>query len=190
MGRKRTIGQSELMRAIEAVARREGLEGLSIDAVAKEAGISKSSVLYDCGSKSALLAEFIRHQLEVQAQGHEAALSRHQGSPSPFFRAMIDNFRSAPSDEEISVAMLVCAGVGEHASCREIMRTKIAADTERIIEEAADKRETLRALLALHGLAFLEYFGFCRFDDATRNQLLDDLVAVAEKRGPAAGENS
>ena len=74
MGRKRTIGQSELMRAIEAVARREGLEGLSIDAVAKEAGISKSSVLYDCGSKSALLAEFIRNQLEVQAQGHEAAV--------------------------------------------------------------------------------------------------------------------
>jgi len=190
MGRKRRIDRNALIRAIETVARREGMDGLSIDAVAREAGISKSSVLYDVGSKSALLAEFIRCRLDMQTQGCEAALRRHEGRPNPFLRAMIDNFRSAPTDEEISVAMLVCAGVGEHADCRDIMRAKIAEDTRRIIEEATDKRETLRALLALHGLAFLEYFGFYRFDETTRNQLLDDLMAIAEKGEPAGADGS
>jgi AcrR family transcriptional regulator len=39
--------------------RQLGLAGLSIDAVAKEAGISKSSVVYDFRNKNALLAAFI-----------------------------------------------------------------------------------------------------------------------------------
>ena len=56
MGRKRTIDRDALMDGVESVARREGVSGLSIDALAKEVGISKSSVVYDCGSKAGLLA--------------------------------------------------------------------------------------------------------------------------------------
>ena len=52
MGRKRTIDRDALMDGVESVARREGVSGLSIDALAKEVGISKSSVVYDCGSKA------------------------------------------------------------------------------------------------------------------------------------------
>lgn len=188
MGRKRTIDRGALMNAIEAVARREGLDGLSIDAVAKEAGISKSSVLYDCGSKSALLAEFTRHQLEAHGKGCEAARARYAGQPNASFRAMIDEFRTAPTDEEMSVAMLICAGVGKDANCREVMRGKIAEETRRVIDEATDKRAVLRALLSLHGLAFLEYFGFYHFDETVRNELLDDLLAIAEKDRPASDE--
>mgnify|MGYP002715770027 CR=1 FL=1 len=58
MGRKRTIDRDALMDGVESVARREGVSGLSIDALAKEVGISKSSVVYDCGSKAGLLAAF------------------------------------------------------------------------------------------------------------------------------------
>ena len=185
MGRKRTIDRGALMGAIEAVARREGLDGLSIDAVAKEAGISKSSVLYDCGSKSALLAEFTRHQLDAHCKGYEAARARYEGQSNGSLRAMIDEFRTAPTDEEMSVAMLICAGVGKDANCREVMRRKIAEDTCRVMDEATDKRVILRTLLSLHGLAFLEYFGFHQFDDSTRNELLDDLLAIAENDRPA-----
>ena len=55
MGRKRSIDRDELMRAVDAVARRAGVSGLSIDAVATEAGVSKSSVVYDCQGKACLL---------------------------------------------------------------------------------------------------------------------------------------
>ena len=59
MGRKRTIDRDALMDGVESVARREGVSGLSIDALAKEVGISKSSVVYDCGSKAGLLAALL-----------------------------------------------------------------------------------------------------------------------------------
>ncbi|WP_234967759.1 TetR/AcrR family transcriptional regulator [Pontibaca methylaminivorans] len=168
------------MAAIERVARRTGMDGLSIDAVAREAGISKSSVLYDCGNKSALLAEFIRYRLETYSRNCDEARTRYQGQSNPSFRAMIENHRTAPTDEEMSVAMLICAGAGKDANCREIMREKITEDTQRVIDESADKNRILQAFLALHGLAFLEYFGFCHFDEGIRNQLLDDLMSIAE----------
>lgn len=180
MARKRTIDRNELMQAIESVARRTGLEGLTIDAVAREAGISKSSVLYDCGSKSALLAEFTRHQIGLHEAACQAARARHDdGGPNPSFRALIEEFRTAPTDDEMAVALLICAGVSADASCREVMAGKIGSDTARIIAEASDKRRILRALLALHGLAFLEYFGFQQFDRTVRDELLDDLMAIA-----------
>mgnify|MGYP002712407599 CR=1 FL=1 len=40
MGRKRTIDRDTLMDGVESVARREGVSGLSIDALAKEVGMS------------------------------------------------------------------------------------------------------------------------------------------------------
>lgn len=184
VGRKRRIEREELMAAIEAVARRAGLGGLSIDAVAREAGISKSSVLYDCGNKSALLADFTEYQLEAHSRKCDEARIRYQGSPNPSLLAMIENFRTAPTDEEMSVAMLICAGVGADANCRDVMRSKIAGDTQRITDEATDKHRILRTFLALHGLAFFEYFGFYQFDENTRSRLLDDLVAIAENDGP------
>ena len=45
MGRRKTIDRQATLRAIETVVRERGFAALSIDAVAKAAGISKSSVL-------------------------------------------------------------------------------------------------------------------------------------------------
>lgn len=38
----------------------------------------------------------------------------------------------------------------------------------------------LRLLLTLYGMMFLECFGFHRFDEVTRNEILDDLLEVAK----------
>ena len=180
LGRKRSIDRDELMQAIERVARRSGISGLSIDAVAKEAGISKSSVVYDCDSKAGLLAAFTRHQMTLHRAEFDTVLARHLGQPNARLRAMIENFRTAPTDDDIAMAMLISAGMGENAECREIMRDCMSEDADQVRVEAGNKPKMLRALLTLHGMAFLEFFGFHRFDDTIRNEILDELMAVAE----------
>lgn len=187
VGRKRSIDRECLMQAVECVARRHGVSGLSIDAVAKEAGISKSSVVYDCESKAGLLVAFTRYQLDQHRDKFEEAYARHEGKPNACLRAMIDEFRTAPTDEDIAMALLISAGMGESAECHEIMRQELRGDAERVAADAAEPRKMLRALLTLHGMAFMEYFGFHRFDDVTRNEILDDLMAIADsdKGAPA-----
>lgn len=54
MGRRRTIDRDQLLDAAEAVIAREGAAGLTIDAVAKEMGITKGGVQYCFGTKDAL----------------------------------------------------------------------------------------------------------------------------------------
>ncbi|WP_199257423.1 TetR/AcrR family transcriptional regulator [Paracoccus binzhouensis] len=188
MGRKRSIDRDELMQAIERVARRAGIAGLSIDAVAREAGISKSSVVYDCDSKAGLLAAFTRHRMSQHRADFQEMLARHQGQPNARLRAVIEKFRTAPTEEEIAMAMLVSASMGENAECREIMRECMAEDVDQIAAEAGNKAKMLRALLTLHGMAFLEFFGFYRFDDETRNEILDELMVVAESDPGADGD--
>ncbi|SMO40610.1 TetR/AcrR family transcriptional regulator [Paracoccus laeviglucosivorans] len=180
MGRKRSIDRDGLMQAVECVARRCGVSGLSIDAVAKEAGVSKSSVVYDCESKAGLLAAFTRYQLDQHRENFDEAFARHEGQPNAWLRALIDEFRTAPTDEDIAMALLISAGMGENAECRDIMRQELCRDAERVAAEADEPRKMLRALLTLHGMAFLEYFGFHRFDDQTRKEILDDLMVIAE----------
>lgn len=51
MGRRRTIDRDQLLDAAEAVIAREGAAGLTIDAVAKEMGITKGGVQYCFGTK-------------------------------------------------------------------------------------------------------------------------------------------
>ncbi|WP_223850208.1 TetR/AcrR family transcriptional regulator [Paracoccus yeei] len=185
MGRKRSIDRDELMRAVDAVARLAGVSGLSIDAVAKEAGVSKSSVVYDCQGKAGLLAEFTRSQIAQFHDRVEDALNRRQGQSNAFLRALIDEFRTAPTDDDIAITMLISASMGENAECREIMQQALSADARRIAAEAAEPRQMLRVLLTLHGMMFVECFGFHRFDEVTRNEILDDLMALAE-RDPGA----
>ena len=185
MGRKRTIDRDALMDGVESVARREGVSGLSIDALAKEVGISKSSVVYDCGSKAGLLAAFTRHKIGQYRERFGDALQAHAGQPNAWLRAMIDMGREGPSDDDVAITMLISASMGENAECREIMQQALSADARRIAAEAAEPRQMLRVLLTLHGMMFVECFGFHRFDDVTRNEILDDLMALAE-RDPGA----
>lgn len=188
LGRKRSIDRDELMLAVERVARRRGIAGLSIDAVAREAGISKSSVVYDCTSKDGLLAAFTRHQMALHRAEFDTVLARHQGQPNAHLRASIEKFRTAPTEEELAMALLISASMGENAECREIMRECLAEDADQIAAQAGNRAKMLRALLTLHGMAFLEFFGFYRFDDATRNEILDELMAVAESDPGADGD--
>ena len=55
MGRKRAIDQQQVLDAAERVVGRDGAANLTVDAVAREAGVSKASVLYDYKSKQALI---------------------------------------------------------------------------------------------------------------------------------------
>jgi len=180
MGRKRTIDREELMKAVEAVARRDGISGLSIDAVAKEAGVSKSSVVYDCETKAGLLAAFTRHQLAQHREKFDAARARFEGQPNSCLKALIEEFRTAPTEEDIAMALLLSVGMGANAECRDIMRAEMRRDADNIRTEAAEPYKMLRTLLTLHGLAFLEFYDLHRFDQITRNEILDDLMAIAE----------
>lgn len=177
MGRKRTIDRAATMAAIEAVILREGVAGLSIDAVAREAGISKSSVVYDFRNKAGLLAAFTRKRMDAYRHEMENLRNAMDG-PDRWLRAVIGQARQGLSDEDTSVAMKLAAAAHVSEECNNVMRQQLLSCLCDAIEDAGDERRSRLAFVALHGLKCLEYFGFHRFDDETRQQLLDDILAL------------
>lgn len=172
------------MEAIECVVRQHGVAGLSIEAVAREAGISKSSVVYDFESKSQLLAAFIRQRLDQKKADMDAAAERHTGEPDAFLRGMLEHCAERPTDEDIACAMAITASFSNDNTCREMMGASFLNDLERIMAEAADPSRARLAWAALHGIMSLEYLGFHSFPPDERRQILTDIASLLSVPSP------
>ncbi|AGT11494.1 TetR/AcrR family transcriptional regulator [Paracoccus aminophilus] len=172
------------MAAIEAVVRREGVGGLSIDAVAKEAGISKSSVVYDFRNKAGLLAAFTRDRLDTHRRVIEDQF-RDDDRPNRSLRAMLHCSQERPSAEETQVAMLISSAMRSEEECHNIMRDEVSRMFVQIREEAPDARRARLAYIALYGLKSLEFFGFHQFEAGERQELLSDITEFLDLDDPS-----
>jgi len=176
LGRKRTIDRNVTMEAIESVVRQSGIAGLSIDAVAKEAGISKSSVVYDFQNKNQLLAAFIKSRIDEKRANISKAAECREGQPNAWLRALLDCSCTPPSEEDMATAMVISAGTGSNDVCRTLMREAFNEDVCRILSQSDDPRSARLSWLALNGLLSMEYFGFHTFSETERQQILTDIA--------------
>ncbi len=179
MGRKRAIDQQGILDAAERVVARDGAANLSIERVAKEAGISKASVLYDFKTKQAVLEAVVERafardnamhsQLEVRLETHEnrAITGRILGARAP----ISEPFRNAALN--LSAALVLDKS----------LRAKMQANQARVIEDvqrtAQSPRGAQLAYLALEGLKLLENLDFHRFSDEERARILRELQWLA-----------
>lgn len=175
MGRKKSIDRAMTMNAIEAVVRQHGLAGLSIDAVARQAGISKSSVVYDFKNKNALLAAFIANRMANKRALVAEARQRHLDHSNPWIRGLLDTIAHTPTQEDMDTAIVIAAGMGSGAECRTAMQQKITEDLAIVLDEADCTRSAMLSYLAAYGLLTMEYFGFHRFAPEQRDEILQDI---------------
>lgn len=185
MGRKRSIDRKVTMDAIEAVVRQSGVAGLSIDAVAREAGISKSSVLYDFENKHQMLSAFIKSRLDRKREQIADCAARQPCDANRWLRALLDCSATAPSEEEMATAMLISAGMGTGDTCRALMKDAFAEDMRHVVAESDDPRMARLAWLALNGMLSMEYFGFHSFPEAERAALLADISWLMTAPSPS-----
>lgn len=174
------------MNAIEAVVRKCGLAGLSIDAVAREAGISKSSVVYDFENKNQLLAAFIKSRIDEKRSQVADCAATKRGEQNAWLRALLENSASVPSDEDMATAMLVSAGMSSGDTCRTLMQDVFAQDMAHILTETDNPRMARLAWLALNGLLSMECFGFYKFPPEEREELLADIAWLMATDPPSA----
>lgn len=183
MGRKRTIDREATMAAIEAVILRDGAGGLSIDAVAREAGISKSSVVYDFRNKAGLLAAFMQSRMDAHRE-QILALRATLDGPNAFLRAALQECVGCQSEEEMAVAMMLAAAARSSDECHNVLCREITGFMDMAQQDAADERATRLAFVALHGLQCLEYFSLVRLDPQIRQNIVQDIAGLLQAPTP------
>ncbi|MFN7952361.1 MAG: helix-turn-helix domain-containing protein [bacterium] len=74
MARRRTAARQEIQQAARAVLLRDGVAGLTLEAVAREAGVTKQGLLYHFASKEELVFEIWLEECEREAAEIAAAV--------------------------------------------------------------------------------------------------------------------
>lgn len=175
MGRKRVIDQQSILDAGEAVVARDGVTGLTLDAVAREAGISKAAVIYDYKSKQAVIEAIVERAFRADGERHEQAEAALPEGDSVAIRGRIQVAAEPPSDDFKPVALNLSAALTLDPLLRKRMQDSQAATIRRIVAESAIPRGALLAYLALEGLKFLEFLDFHHFDPDERAKIIGEI---------------
>lgn len=163
--------------AIELIVS-EGYESLTLDKVAKRAGVSKGGLQYHFSSKAVLLRGVCDSLREMFEPMFNEALAQEPESPKQATRAYI-RVCFAKIDPRCTRAMfLLTLALPEFAREQgEWMQNLIDRDTARAPELA---QMLLLCRFAADGLWIAETSGVLSFDEATRIALLNRLLAITD----------
>jgi AcrR family transcriptional regulator len=139
-----------ILAAARAIAAREGAGKITIDAVAKEAGLSKGGVLYNYPTKKALLSGLLDAMLAEHRELLGSVPERH---PARTLRGHLETvLRSEDVDDDLSMAILATAA--SDPQLLDPLRAELTEDIGRILSDTQDAARAMVALWAIQGLRF------------------------------------
>lgn len=175
MGRKPTITREGLLEIAEGIVRNEGAAGLTIDALAKAASISKGGVQYSFASKD----ELVRALIERWTSQFDALLGNVEGvSPVELVRSYIKVMRSSQTTMNAKMAGLMIAYIQNPQNITET-RQWYQSMFERLGDGSREAQAARVALLAAEGLFLLRIAGID--EDGEWSAYLDDVESVFER---------
>lgn len=179
---RRPSARKPILLAAGRVIAEMGARHLTLDAVAREAGVSKGGLLYHFPNKEALLAAMVQAYCE---RLDEAAPVESIKDSLELLRALISHriaTRSAHK-RDMRTAHGMLAAVAERPSLIEPLAAYHRRLWDRV--KAGPQPETaILSWLALEGLLFLEVFNTSPFDEAEREQLIGRILALLETAKP------
>lgn len=178
MPRPRKHDQSQILDAVERVVARDGV--VTVDAVAKEAGVSKATVLYEHASKRDLVAALIARTIKADNAFNADCEAAFAGQPDAILRGRIEATRRTPVVEGGNPAVLsLVAALMQDSDLRESFRQNQNALGQSLLGDASHPRAARLAWLALEGLKFQQHLQFHDWSEAERAEILRDIEGLA-----------
>lgn len=177
MGRRRKITANDILDAVERVVLSFGAAGIWIDAVAKEAGVSKSRVLYDHRSKSTLLEALVDRHLNAEKVRIRKAVAECGDTPHPELFGRIAVAEPTLSDADRAVAMAISVAMINEKR----LQSKVSAwsdEEEKLIGNTDRPMAATIAHLALLGFYWKELSDAHVADPGERRLILDGIRAI------------
>ena len=173
-----------LLAAAERIVLRDGGASLTIEAVAKEAGVSKGGLLYHFPSKQALLSGMVEHMaIDRFERELEHRMDGLPDAAGDWVRAYVEA-TFTPEDEERNLAMQsgLLAAVANDPSLLAPLRERYETFQHRAENDDIDPAIATVVRLAADGLWFLELLGL----PAASGELRERVVGVLRDmtRGP------
>ena len=173
-----TSVRDRLLNAAERVVVRDGVSNMTLEVVAREAGVSKGGLLYHFRSKSALIAAIVE-RLGTRCQADQAlALAKDADSPGAFTRAYLAARSEPPEPEEEPVLTAVLAAAGTDPQYLEPIRQRCNEWQARLEADGIDPVTATIVRLAIDGLCLCRLMRLPVPEGEMRQRVLDKLLSM------------
>ena len=169
--------QQRLLEVAGEIVGEAGDAALTLEAVAKRAGVSKGGLLHHFPSKQALLAAMVGAMAERFARAADTVAAADADPRGRGARAYVRTAVSEPEAEIRRWAALSAAFMSD-PSLLDGWRGRLKGFRDADRAECADPVDALVARLAADGLWFADVCGLYDIDAETRRQVADRLVAL------------
>ena len=167
-----------MLQAAEAVVLEQGAGNLTLDAVAKQAGVSKGGVIYNFRSKDALLEAMIDRLIEHSIAAHRETIEKLPDRPGRALRAYVQNsLRTPDAADRVSGALLAVI-----ANNPQLLGHVSRYFTQRFQQISADVPMERAALIhaATEGLWLMELMQTSPLTRAQRTRLSKELLRLCD----------
>lgn len=167
-----------VLSASARIIARLGVSAFTIDAVAKEAGITKGGVLHHFPSKEALIDGLIDQvSAALQARITAELAAEAEGTPGRWLRAYIRTI-FAVEDDVLNLIPALASAVTADARMIERIRRSIEASQQAAIEHEDDRTQATILRLAVDGFLFTKAFNLNVLDAHERQAVYERLLSL------------
>jgi AcrR family transcriptional regulator len=167
-----------VLAAAYRIVRREGVAHLTIDAVAREAGLSKGGVLYHFPTKEALVEGMVAALVEDFEQHLALAYEREAPGPGRWLRAYIRVSSAPMGQDERGDTTSVIAALATYPELLAPLRRSYAAWQERAERDGLSPALATSLRLAADGLWLADLLGLAPPGGELRAAVIEQLLAL------------
>ena len=153
------------------IVNRQGTDYLTLDAVAKEASISKGGLLYHVKNREGLIKELVNYANELYRENVNSHIDNTHCKQGQWLNAFIEN---AP----ITSAML--AAQGSNKALLLPLKSLYEDWQSQIVNDGLDEIDATIIRLAVDGLWLSEVFGISAIDESMRERVINRLKENVE----------
>lgn len=177
-----TVTRNALLEAAGRVMVTQGAKGLTLEAVAREAGVSKGGLLYHFPNKEALISGMLQELIDdkLVSLEHELEQDDAPNQPGHWLRAYIRSYKKL-DPECIAIHFSLLAAIAENPELLEPVQKHFADRQKQIESTGIDPALATVIRLALDGLAFIHIFGLGVPDESLQKQVMETLLKLTQK---------
>ena len=153
---------------------------MSLEAVAREAGVSKGGVLYHFPTKEALISGMIGRLIEGFRDALGRELARERGSASGRWSRAYARASVAEDRWYLQVSAGLLAAVAEDPALLDPLRRGFEDGQRWAERDGIDPSVGTLVRLAADGLFFAELFGFAPPEGRLRERVLEALLSLTK----------
>ena len=171
--------REKLLQAAEQVVMEMGAAHMTLDAVARKAGVSKGGLIHNFSTKDALLKAMVARLLAAWKKRYELAAHDFPDSPAGKLKAqLVSQLAVDEQSRRVSVALLAVAA--NQPQLLEPVRKHIRQMHEALAELGLDSDLAAVLLLAADGLYMQELLGLSQFTAHQRKSFVEQLLHLAD----------